>query len=360
MSRAYYDWSLLVKYKDPNPFISTWDTTKTSAGSSANNQVKLPLLSTGTYNFIVDWGDGKTTPISLYNQAEVTHTYATSGVYQIKITGTFIGFRFNNAGDVLKILSVQRWGILKLGTVASSAYFQGCANLNLSTVADVLDLTGVTSLYQFLTGCTSTTVINRIEEWDVSKVTDFSYFFYQGPNTFTQSLNTWNTSSATNMSGMFFQKNHNIAISNWDVSKVTNMNSIFYQNTAFNQDISNWNTGKVTNFQSAFNGALAFNQNIGNWDVSKATTMNQMFNSASAFNQNIGNWNTANVIDMQFMFQSAAAFNQNIGNWVTTKVNNYSSFMAAKTAANYSTANLDAIYNNWIKNPLIAAKTISF
>ncbi|TKJ19826.1 MAG: hypothetical protein CEE42_15315, partial [Promethearchaeota archaeon Loki_b31] len=39
-------------------FNSVWNTTLTSSSSSSSNQVALPLESTGTYNFTIDWGDG--------------------------------------------------------------------------------------------------------------------------------------------------------------------------------------------------------------------------------------------------------------------------------------------------------------
>lgn len=51
-------------------FVSQWDTTKISTGSSASNQIQLPLLSTGNYSFTIDWGDNSTDYISTYNQAE--------------------------------------------------------------------------------------------------------------------------------------------------------------------------------------------------------------------------------------------------------------------------------------------------
>ena len=68
----------------PKRFQSTWDTTQ--AGSS-NNQVVLPLVSNGDYDFRIDWGDGTSNrdTITAYNQAEVTHTYDSTGVYEIRI-----------------------------------------------------------------------------------------------------------------------------------------------------------------------------------------------------------------------------------------------------------------------------------
>jgi hypothetical protein len=69
-----------------NPaFISEWITwyVKDGAGYSvsAANQIQLPLISTGNYNFVVDWGDGNTDTITVWNQAETLHTYATEGQY---------------------------------------------------------------------------------------------------------------------------------------------------------------------------------------------------------------------------------------------------------------------------------------
>ncbi|MGE8342849.1 MAG: hypothetical protein ACN6OI_17610 [Flavobacterium sp.] len=61
--------------KSKNSFVSTWRTSNTSTGSSAATQVKLPLVSSGTYNFIIDWGDGNTNTITTWNQAQVILMY---------------------------------------------------------------------------------------------------------------------------------------------------------------------------------------------------------------------------------------------------------------------------------------------
>ena len=35
-----------------------WDTTKSTNGASGSRDIRLPLVSDGTYNFTVSWGDG--------------------------------------------------------------------------------------------------------------------------------------------------------------------------------------------------------------------------------------------------------------------------------------------------------------
>ena len=72
---------LPVSNADPSAFLSKWDTSYLSDGSSANNQIRLPLITSGNYDFLVQWGDGNSDFITLYSDPNVTHTYATVGVY---------------------------------------------------------------------------------------------------------------------------------------------------------------------------------------------------------------------------------------------------------------------------------------
>lgn len=426
-------------------FISTWNTANTSAGSSTSTQVKLPLISTGTYSMTVNWGDGNSDNISVWNAAATTHTYASSGTYTIKIVGICTGWQFNNAGDILKILSVQQWGNLRLGNAGS--YFNGCANLNLSSVSDVLNLTGTTSFSNMFFGCSSLTTINRASEWNTSNITSLTSCFTNCVN-FNQNIGAWNVSNVTSMIGTFrnctvFNNGGNSSISSWDTSKVTAFgatNGGMFQNaSAFNQPIGGWNTSLATTMNSMFNGASTFNQSIS-FDTSNVTDMSSMFASASSFNQalsfnavkvtsfnqmfngatnfnnglasgvagtmswtinttsnvdmalmfsacgkfnqnlsswamqkvttlrgtflscvlfnnggdsGIGSWNLASNTSLgltgqnQGTFQNCTAFVQNIGSWNVSNVTDATNFMAGKTAATYSTANMDAIYNGW-------------
>lgn len=223
------------------PFQFTINTNNTSTGSSASNQFKLPLISSLPLNAVVDWGDGSSDTITVWNQAQTTHTYASIGTYTVTINGNLSGWQFNNTGDRLKILNVISWGILNISV---SSGFYGCANLT-------------------------------------SNATDAP------------------TISSTNLSSYFRNCSlFNGAIGNWDMSIVNTMVSMFNSATSFNQNINTWNTSAVTNMQNMFVSASAFNQSLSSWNTSAVTNMGAMFQSATAFNQNIGGWNISNVTNI--------------------------------------------------------------
>jgi surface protein len=313
-------------------FIFTANTSLTSSGSSTSTQFRLPLVSNGTINFIVEWGDGTSNTITTFNQAEITHTYPSAGTYIISLTGTIRGFRFNNGGDRLKILNIRNWGTFNM---TNDATFFGCSNLN-ATAKDA-PIISTTSLANCFLNCAK----------------------------FNGHVGNWDTSNVTNMESTFRGQGifNNAGVGNWDTGKVTTMFRMFEDKYKFNQDISTkevtvngvtyiaWNTSNVTNMSriftiltTAFSGE--FNQYIGNWNTSKVTNMGIIFGNQRDFNQDIstkevtvgGNtytaWDTLNVTDMNFMLGiggSAPAngnFNQYIGNWNTSKVTNMSSMIS--------------------------------
>jgi surface protein len=346
-------------------FISIWDTTK--SGVSSSNQVHLPLLSSGKYNFTVNWGDGNNDTITIWNQGSVTHTYATQGIYTIKILGKIIGWQFNYQGDRLKILEIQQFGCLQLGNLGS--YFYGCRNLAL-TATDSLNLNGTTNLSLMFGNCHNLGNSGDFNKWNTSGVTDMFQMFYNA-QTFNCSIDNWDVSSVTTMARMFVDADSfnqpignwvvssvidmncmfcgaysfnqpignwdvsnvrdmfemfgdtisfNQPLSKWDVSNVTEMQGMFDQALSFNQPIGDWDVSSVTSMALMFGWALSFNQPIGNWDVSSVTTMASMFAGASSFNQPIDDWNVSNVIDMSSMFDDAGSFNQSLGSWNVSKV----------------------------------------
>ena len=315
-------------------FITTWLTS--NSGISDINELNITVSDKYTYNYWVDWGDGKVD----YNiTGNALHTYNKEGKYQVKIYGkfpaiyfnpkdaTFSSIEFNNQtnNDSQKLISIDQWGTIKWESMYSA--FCGCCNMTGNTT-DIPDL---------------------------FRVKDMSNMFYHALK-FNQDISSWDVSSVTNMSGMFVgvfddlwslsqYSSFNKDISSWDVSNVTDMSNMFKDAFKFNQDISSWNVSNVTNMKNIFSGALSFNQDISKWDVSKVTNMSGMF-VASAFNQNIDSWDVSNVTDMSLMFSyyyewMGSAFNQDISSWDVSNVTNMSDMFSGNINFNQDISSWD-------------------
>jgi surface protein len=328
---------------DPFSFISSWRTTNTGLTSSNYNQIKLPLESGGTYNFDVFWGDGGNNTITSWNQPEILHTYTNPGDYTVSITGTVIGWRFNNGGgngiDKSKILNVHQWGPLNLGK--TNSYFYGCDKLNLGLVTDILDLSGTTDMTNAFTNCATLTTVANMGSWNFSGVTATTKMF-TGSTLFNENIGGWDTSNVKDMSYMFysaltFNNQSSSSIGLWDVSNVIDMSDMFNNAIAFNQNLSSWDMSNVISTNRIFNSASSFdnlgNNGINNWNVAKVTGTTSMF-ASSPFNRPIGSWNMSAVTTTASMFQSNRLFNQNIGSWNTTKVTNMGTMFNGSWAFN--------------------------
>jgi surface protein len=210
-------------------------TFNTALATTNPGNVYLPLGGQygGAVNALIDWGDGNTT---LANIANIySHTYATTGNYQVGITGAVsaYGYQFGS-GENEPLVSVDSWDDgLGLTNMFSAFYF---AN-NLIAVPNTLP-----STVHFLN----------------------SAFF--GANTFNQDLDGWDTSN----------------VIGWD--------NIFQGASAFNGNISNWNTSLAQSMAYLFRDASAFNSNISSWNVSNVFDMTDMFYNATVFDQNLSGW----------------------------------------------------------------------
>jgi len=285
----------------PNQFVFTIDTENTSSGSSLNTQFMMPLVSSGSYNATVNWGDGSSDTITSYNQQEVTHTYTSAGQYEISIEGTLQGWQFSNAGDRLKMLDIKQYGVLDLST---SAAFYGCTNLDASAT--------------------------------------------DAPTVSSTSLNTM-FRDCTNFNG---------AIGNWDISTVTRIDQCFFSCSSFNKSLNNWNVGNVTRMDFLFYNCISFDQDLNSWNTSNVENMSNVFRGCTQFNGDIYSWDTTNVENMSVMLYDCDAFDQSLAAWNIGNVSNFSSFM--QNATGLSTFNYDATLIAWALQPLNTGLSINF
>ena len=212
-----------------------------NSGVSTSTQFRMPLTTSTGLDFDVDWGDG--TVENITNHTLAIHDYGTAGTYTIKVTGSILGWQFNDGGDKQKLLNISKFGALNISV---SRAFYGCSNMT-----------------------SNATDRPKITQSNLERT------FQNCPN-FNNNISNWNMSDVTNL-GLFFGgcSNFNQDISNWDISNVTNLFGCFFNCTNFNQDIGSWNTSKVTllsNFAiGCFRGCTNFNQDLSNWDINQVT-----------------------------------------------------------------------------------------
>jgi surface protein len=284
-----------------NQFVFTIDTENTSSGSSLNTQFMMPLVSSGSYNATVNWGDGSSDTITSYNQQEVTHTYSSAGQYEVSIEGTLQGWQFNNAGDRLKMLDIKQYGVLDLST---NAAFYGCTNLD----ASATDAPNVSS--------------------------DSFYRMFR---------------ECTNFDG---------SIGNWNVSTVTTLQESFYACSTFNNSINSWDVSNVFSMVSCFFNCTSFDQDLNSWDTSNIQYMHFGFYNCSQFNGDIYSWDTTNVENMSFMLYNCDLFDQSLAAWNIESVTNFTSFM--QNATGLSTSNYDATLISWAAQSVSQNESINF
>lgn len=235
--------------------------------------ITLPTVSTGTYNCTVDWGDGSTDAITVWNQAQTTHTYATAALFRIRITGTFTGFNSGSTrGSYLEfregLILITQFGpnFALVNSSPAGGYFSQLYNL--VEVGSNLDLTGpngtITALANLFANCNSLIGVN---------------------------------------------------CGSWTVSPIQ-MQFAFQDCWLFRGRISNWNVSNVAGsfgFRAAFQRAYYFNHNLSTWAMSGATNYLEMFDEATSYNQSIGSYNfTVAGSSLQFLLRNAYRFDQDI------------------------------------------------
>uniref|UniRef100_UPI000A7E9EA8 BspA family leucine-rich repeat surface protein n=1 Tax=Tenacibaculum agarivorans TaxID=1908389 RepID=UPI000A7E9EA8 len=283
------------------PFITTWETT------TVNERIRIPtILTIGTYNYNVDWGDGNITTGVI---GDATHSYVTPGIYVVRITGDFPAIFFNNSGDKDKILTIEQWGDIEWEEMTHAFY--GCSKLDITnSFIDTPDLRNVNSMEGVFREATSFN--GYLPGWRIPDGLKSLSSMFEGAASFNRNIN------------------------DWDFGQVDDCSSMFKNAISFNQPLDGWssNIGGVENLSSMFEGAISFNQNIDNWFVTIAKDVSSMFKNATSFNQPLNSWSVVGFRDTTSMFEGAVNFNQDLSSWRLSLVQDTSSMFKNATSFN--------------------------
>ena len=346
---------------------------------TATDVFALPLDTGFIYDFDVDYGEGGGWErVEAFDDATASHTYAGTGLFDIKIRGYVESFAVGSDDTIdTKIVDLKQWGKL-LGLTTLN--FDGCANL-LVTATDGLDTSEFINMEYLFRNCSSLTTVPGIEIWDTSNVTGMRNAFTF--SSFNQDISAWDVSQVTSMHSMFRGTTlFNQDINAWDTGNVTTMNAMFFTAVAFNSPVDNWDMGKVIDTRSMFEGGSnPFNQSVEGWnldsavdmewtfanpnynqpmnnlDVSNVINMGNLFRGSTSFNQPLDLWTPTSCTNFSHMFRDATAFDQDISAWPITSVTSMSSMFLNVTL---STVNYDLILVGWEAQLVNDNITVSF
>jgi hypothetical protein len=166
--------------------------------ASDGETLTIPCQNVGTFDAVLDWGDGSTSEITAYNDADLAHVYATAGEYDVTVTGAFDNIYFNAAGDRLKLIGMDGDGNSVLQTVSFA--WRGCSNLTSFPLIDASYLEDFTRTWDGCSSLTSFPIIDTssglsfANAWlSCSSLTSFPPIDTSSATSFS---NTWNGCSS--------------------------------------------------------------------------------------------------------------------------------------------------------------------
>jgi surface protein len=355
---------------------------------SDTNQFELPLINSGTQDFVVDWGDGEQDKITAWDDAAKLHSYysygselVTNGDFSTSGTPDSTSWSLgwtdpNNSGNI----SISN-GQLSINRITSSIPVRAS---NGSSSNNVLENNKTYKLtYTVVSNDTGTNPADSLKAVFgggntslPSSVGPHTVYAKAGGTFFTIRLDGQNNSIIVldnvsvveqtpdttpktisidgtiqgwqfNASGDYLKLNninrwgaldiHNTAMfrdcyamtctaTDAPVVTTTNFYRMFRACNNFNGAIGNWDVSGVTNLSQSLMYCINFNQPLNNWDVSSVSNFIQMFHGATNFAQDLNDWqiNNSEIVTMYAMFYNCPNFNGDIYSWDTSAVWNMS------------------------------------
>lgn len=149
------------------PFKTLW-----SVGAGQSITLPLTNLNGSEFNFTVNWGDGTSSFINSYDNANKTHTYSNVGEYVVSIKGICQGWNFQSV-NTSRLLITK---VLDFGEVEfKSLSFYYCNNLN--EISGQINGPTITNFSWCFSNNQLTSIPKNLFDF-CTQVTDFSGCFY--------------------------------------------------------------------------------------------------------------------------------------------------------------------------------------
>jgi len=280
-------------------------------------------INTLTYNAQVDWGDGTVDTVTTWNGG--SHVYASTGTYQVKISGTFPAFNYATIAGAWKdyLTRIVQWGNIEWKSFFGA--FGVFPNLT-SLPSDYPDITGLTDRRpsQMFFQCFALTECDLSNWQNTGNFAGDSSDMLNGLTKATNiNLTGWDTSGFTNAEGFMTECGRltggcTVTAPNLDWSSTATMKEMFFRSCLLPAtDLSNWTlrTAGVTLedfFQQAgflstpiFNGISTPDLSTWNNTSGIKNIKEFAFNAFALKSVNLTGWDTSNVTNMSFAFKGA-------------------------------------------------------
>ena len=344
--------------KEESKMITEWTI------PAANTTIKLPVQGTGL-NVTVDWGDG--TAEETFTTSFPTHTYATAGIYEIKVWGTCPKWGYASVNTVSSTSNSDYYTytqyltkVKQFGELGAQQYgFAQCKNLTEVSGDNLVTnrtFEKTTSMAYMFSGCGKLISLD-VSKFDTSKVTNMFNMFSYCKGLTSLDLSKFDTSKVTNMFNMFGYCNGltSLDVSNFDTSNVTYMGSMFSNCSSLTSlDLSNFNTSNVTEMSGMFSDCSSLTSlDLSNFNTSNVTKMSSMFSDCSSLTSlDLSNFNTSKVTNMSWMFGNCSNLTSlDVSNFDTSNVTNMGcmfyecSNLVSLDVSNFDTSNVTRMYS---------------
>jgi surface protein len=277
-----------------------------------------------------------------------------------------------------------------------------CACTSLITVPGIgnWDFGSVDYAISMFNGCSNLQYLDNLSGWDMRKVYDFGYMFYGCKNlTALEGIGAWKFESLEKAMCLFmecyslteldiadwnmskvqtftclFASNHqnkgdmklkSLDLSKWDTSSATNMSSMFYGCGQLTElDLSGWNMPNLTKVSHMFADCFKLEKiDLSGWQTPALTCLDAMFNDCRVLKTvDMSSFDTSNVREFSQIFESCYALESIVGleNWNTDQGQDFSETFSGcgslkeLNISTFNTSNADykylssGQYENWV------------
>lgn len=199
-------------------------------------------------------------------------------------------YMFNNT--YIKSLNLSNWDMSKFGSQSSYFTTRGemfSDNIYLETVNVSNWKLPTDSLKYFLYGCPARKIVG-LDTWNTSTITDMSHMFRECINLTEFDVSHFNTANVVTMDRMFYGSG-----------------SDYYGFETL--DLSSWNVSNVQSMYYMFNGCSHLRTiNTTGWNISNVEQMDGMFGNCQYLQSfDMSNWNVLKTLSADGMFENCRA-----------------------------------------------------